>query len=104
MEINITQGEALNIEVQDSEAVSVTLFVSVDTTTPAVIIKSATFTTGVAIIELLNVDTDIAVADYIYQIRLYDTDGQYFNLETADCDDDDCTEAVFSVCPSLVVS
>lgn len=56
------------------------------------------FTDGKAQITLLNAQTDKPVGDYVYQIRLYDEDGEYIVLN-GDCDD--CKLAKFVICPVI---
>lgn len=100
-DIKIDQGERVDLEILDDYSVTATILVSQSSSEAPVIMKSGSFSNGIAKIELLNQQTDIEPGDYVYQIRLFDADGEYFNISTDDCDDDDCTMASFIVCPSI---
>ncbi len=100
-DIKIDKGERLDLLVEDAESATVTIFVGEDADSTPVITKSATFTDGVATIELLFADTNIPVGDYVYQIRLFDDEGEYFNLDRDECDEGDCTLGAFTVCASI---
>lgn len=100
-DITVGRGETVSIEIQDDESLSVTLLVSLTNSGAPVIEESATFVDGVATITLVNADTDIEEQDYFYQIRLFDAEGEYFNLNDDDCDGGDCTMGTFTVCPSI---
>jgi len=99
--ITIGRAEFENLKVIDNESSSVALLVSVDEYSQPLINKTAIFVDGEAVIELLGTDTDIPVGDYVYQIRLFDTDGEFFNLRSEGCTDDSCTFGTFTICPSL---
>jgi hypothetical protein len=99
--IQIDQGERVDIEVQDTEAISVTMIVAADADSTPIIEVPAEFVDGVAYIGLLKAQTDIPVGEYVYQLRMYDEDDEYFNLTVDGCSSGDCTMAEFIVCPSL---
>lgn len=99
-EMKIDQGERLDILVEDTESVSAQILVSESLEDSPVIEKTSSFVDGKSQITLLNEDTDIAPGDYIYQIRLYDEDGEYIVLD-GDCESGDCSTALFVVCPVI---
>ena len=100
-DITIDQGATEEILIEDDLSTKVTILVSLSATTEPVIEKTANFVDGEAVITLLNADTNIAVGDYVYQIRLFDENDEYFNLEKYECTVGDCTLSKFKVCPSV---
>lgn len=99
-EMKIDQGERVDILINDSESFSAQILVAKDMTQAPIIEKTALFTDGSAQITLLNEDTDQEPDTYIYQVRLYDTEGQYIVLR-GDCDSGDCSAATFLICPVI---
>ena len=99
-EMKIDQGEIVEILVEDTLAVTAQILVSPAINEPAIIDKSAAFTDGSAQITLVNEDTDKEPGDYVYQIRLYDEDGEYIVL-SGDCETGDCSVASFVICPVI---
>jgi hypothetical protein len=100
--IEINQGSFENFIVEDTEAFSVSLLVSVDVDTPAVIFTTPVeFEDGQAQITLTGEDTSIPVGDYIYEFRLFNEDGDFENLDRDDCDGDECGFGTLSICPSI---
>lgn len=100
--IEINQGSFENFIVEDTEAFSVSLLVSVDIDTPAIIVtEPVEFEDGQAQITLTGEDTSIPVGDYIYEFRLYNEDGDFENLNRDDCDGDECGFGTLSICPSI---
>lgn len=100
-DIEIDQGATERLLVEDTVAIKAVILVSTDATSEPVIEKEATFEEGKAYLELLGTDTDIAVGDYVYQIRLFDTETEWFNLVNYECTVGDCTLSEFKVCPSI---
>lgn len=100
-DITIDQGATERLMIEDTTAIKAVILVSVDATSDPVIEKEAEFEEGKAVIELLGEDTDIAVGDYVYQIRLFDTETEWFNLVKYECTTGDCTLSKFKVCPSI---
>ena len=100
--IEINQGSFENFIVEDTEAFSVSLLVSVDIDTPAIIVtEPVEFEDGQAQITLTGEDTSIPVGYYIYEFRLYNEDGDFENLNRDDCDGDECGFGTLSICPSI---
>lgn len=99
-EMKIDQGEIVEILVEDTLAVSAQILVSTTVDEPPIIEKSAPFTEGSAQITLVNSDTDKEPGEYVYQIRLYDEDGEYIVL-SGDCETGDCSVAAFVICPVI---
>lgn len=100
-DITIDQGATERLMIEDTVAIKAVILVSVDATSDPVIEKEATFSDGKAVIELLEEDTDINVGDYVYQIRIFDTATEWFNLVNYECTSGDCTLSKFKVCPSI---
>lgn len=98
-DIKLDRGERLDIRIDDTESVKAQFLVSESFDTPAIIDVEATFTDGSAYISLLNTQTDIPEGDYIYQVRLYDNDGEFIVLDS-DCGKD-CETSKFVVCPVI---
>ena len=91
--MKIDQGERVDIVFEDADADSVMFLVSADVNTPAFIEKTALFVAGKAQITLLNVDTDIAPGNFIYQVRIYT--GVDYEIPTLDsCDDSSTAEFI----------
>lgn len=100
--IEINQGAFENFVVEDTEAFSVSLLVSVDVDSPAVIVTTPVeFEEGSAQITLTGEDTSIALGDYIYEFRLFNEDGDFENLSRDDCDGEECQFGVLTICPSI---
>ena len=100
-DITIDQGATEDILIEASDVIRASILVSVDATSPTVIEKSANFVDGKAQITLLYEDTNIEVGDYVYQVRLFDENDEYFNLVNYECTSGDCTLNKFKVCPSI---
>lgn len=100
-DITIDQGATERLMIEDTIAIKAVILVSENATSEPVIEKEAPFVNGKAVIELLETDTDIAVGDYVYQIRIFDTATEWFNLSKQDCTIGDCTLSKFKVCPSI---
>lgn len=100
-DITIDQGATERLMIEDTVAIKAVILVSVDAISEPLIEKEAAFVNGKAIIELLETDTDIAVGDYVYQIRMFDTATEWFNLSKTECTIGDCTLWKFKVCPSI---
>ena len=103
-DIVIDQGATEDFLIEDTEAFKAVLLVSLDVETAPIIEKEALFNEGKAQITLLKSDTNIAPDDYIYQIRLFDEDGEYFNLVNDNCSTGDCTFSTLKICPVIVES
>ena len=100
--IEINQGAAENFVVEDTEAFSVSLLVSEDAETEAIIVtEPVEFEDGLAQITLTGDDTNIPLGDYIYEFRLYDEDGEYENISRDGCDDGECEFGTLTICPSI---
>ena len=84
-DITIDQGTTERFMIEDTIAIKAVLLVSETATGEPLIEKEATFVDGKAVIELLGTDTDIAVGDYVYQIRLFDEQKERFNLVNYEC-------------------
>lgn len=100
-DIKIDQGATEDLLIECTDVVTAVLLVSEDQTSEPVITKAAPFVDGKAQMELVFADTNIEPGDYVYQIRLFDEDGQYFNLIRYECVTGDCTFSKFKVCPVL---
>lgn len=105
-EISVRRGEKANVQVKDSEGVTVKLqvFSAVNAPSPT-IEKEATFVDGVANIELLGSDTDITPGDYLYQVLVYDENDEFEVYPSADddCEGEECGFGDFIVCPTMGV-
>lgn len=100
-DIEIDQGATEELLIEATDVVKAVILVSTSATAEPVIEKEAIFTDGSAQISLLYADTNITPADYVYQIRLFDESGEFFNLENQDCVIGDCTLSKFIICPSI---
>ena len=97
-DIEIDRGERVDIRVDDTESARAKILVAEEIGSSPIISVEAEFVDGSAQITLLNEHTDIEDGDYVYQIRLFDEDDEYFNLKRQDCTED-CEVGLFKVCP-----
>lgn len=103
MNIQIRRGETLELTVtaDDSTAETVNLLARASDDT-IVINETATFTDSVATIR--TSDTDLDVGDYDYMLTVTYADGYIEMLpDAADCDDEDCTLPVLTICEAITV-
>jgi hypothetical protein len=101
--IEINQGAFESFIIEDTQSFSVSMLVSEDKDTPAVISTTPVeFVDGVAQINLTGADTDIPTGDYIYEFRFYDEEGNYENISRDDCDGEECGFGTLSICPSIL--
>lgn len=99
-EMKIDQGERVDILINDTDSVSAQILVAKDMTQAPIIVKDAPFTDGSAQITLLFAETNQEPDEYIYQIRLYDAEGEYIVLD-GDCSTGDCSVSPFIICPVI---
>lgn len=102
--ITIRRGSKLDLEIElnDAQAVSARFIVRETATSGVDIIsQEVAVTNGVATFNISSSETDIEVADYVYQINVYDSAGDYdVYPDSSDCDDD-CDLPVFTVCEAF---
>jgi hypothetical protein len=111
-QIKIRYGSSLNISItsDDEGATEATLYVGIPGQ-PPIITKPATFTDGVAIIQLeggIGGDTEVPLGEYKYQINVEHSGGFLEKYPEADSDCEDCDEGAdlpdFIVCEALDVT
>lgn len=103
-DLKIDQGATEELLINDTEAARAVILVSLNEESAPIIEKGANFVDGKAQITLLYEDTNIPVGQYVYQIRLFDEDDEYFNLDNKNCSTGDCSFSNLTICPSLAES
>lgn len=100
--LSIHQGETLNLLLQDTDAITATITIALDTSSsPIVSPQTVTFADGEATISYSDADTlNIPTNTYMYMLSVeYDT-GTEIYPDASSCDGD-CTFPTLTVCASL---